>query len=119
MNARDDYPYADIDGAYGRMCEEIDSLRANVAHLKSTLSEVRTAGTFAWRMVHPKPSEAVAVKHVKLDSRRRVSLAKVGRPEHTKYTVTEHPNGVLELTPVRVERFEVQVGSMRLGGTLS
>lgn len=38
-------------------------------------------------------------KVIKLDSRRRVSFAKVGRPEHARYAVVEHPNGQIELIP--------------------
>jgi len=39
---------------------------------------------------------------VELDDRRRVSLGKVGRPEHTRYIVEEEPDGTLVLTPAVV-----------------
>ncbi len=39
---------------------------------------------------------------VELDGRRRVSLGKVGRPEHTRYLVSEEPDGSLVLTPAVV-----------------
>ena len=39
---------------------------------------------------------------VELDGRRRVSLGKVGRPEHTRYLVSEEPDGSLLFTPAVV-----------------
>lgn len=39
---------------------------------------------------------------VELDARRRVALGKLGNPEHTRYLVTEHPDGTLMLTPAVV-----------------
>ncbi|WP_420619134.1 hypothetical protein [Candidatus Poriferisocius sp.] len=39
---------------------------------------------------------------VELDARRRVALGKFGKPEHTRYLVTEHPDGSLLLTPAVV-----------------
>ena len=39
---------------------------------------------------------------VELDDRRRVSLGKIGRPEHTRYIVEEEPDGTLVLTPAVV-----------------
>ena len=40
------------------------------------------------------------MKLITLDSRRRVNLSKVGRPEHTRYEVEVRPNGVIILKPV-------------------
>ena len=37
---------------------------------------------------------------ITLDTRRRASLGKVGRPQDTTYEVTEHDDGRIELTPV-------------------
>ena len=42
-----------------------------------------------------------AVGEVEVDARRRVSLGKLGRPEHTRYSVNEGPDGELLLVPVR------------------
>lgn len=39
---------------------------------------------------------------VELDSRRRISLGRLGRPEHHRYLVTEEPDGTLVLTPAVV-----------------
>jgi hypothetical protein len=39
---------------------------------------------------------------VELDERRRVSLGKVGRPEHRRYLAHEEAGGVIVLVPVRV-----------------
>ena len=39
---------------------------------------------------------------VELDGRRRVALGRLGKPEHTRYLVTEHPDGTLLLTPAVV-----------------
>lgn len=39
---------------------------------------------------------------IELDARRRVALGKFGKPEHTRYLVTEHPDGSLLLTPAVV-----------------
>ncbi len=39
---------------------------------------------------------------VELDARRRVALGRLGNPEHTRYLVTEHPDGSLVLTPAVV-----------------
>ena len=36
---------------------------------------------------------------VELDSRRRVALGRLGRPEHQRYLVTEEPDGTLVFTP--------------------
>lgn len=43
------------------------------------------------------------VEHlIELDDRRRVSLGRVGRPEHTRYLVREEPDGTLVFTPAVV-----------------
>lgn len=39
---------------------------------------------------------------IELDARRRVALGRLGKPEHTRYLVTEHPDGSLLLTPAVV-----------------
>ena len=39
---------------------------------------------------------------VELDSRRRVALGRLGRPEHQRYLVTEEPDGTLVFTPAVV-----------------
>jgi len=39
---------------------------------------------------------------IELDPRRRVSLGRVGRPEHTRYLVHEEEDGTLVLTPAAV-----------------
>lgn len=39
---------------------------------------------------------------VELDERRRVSLGRLGRQEHTRYLVTEEPDGTLVFTPAVV-----------------
>ena len=39
---------------------------------------------------------------IELDDRRRVSLGKVGRPEHRRYLVHEEPDGTLVLHPAIV-----------------
>lgn len=39
---------------------------------------------------------------VELDRRRRVSLGRVGRPEHTRYIVREEEDGTLVWTPAAV-----------------
>ena len=39
---------------------------------------------------------------VELDDRRRVSLGRLGRQEHTRYLVTEEPDGTLVFTPAVV-----------------
>ena len=39
---------------------------------------------------------------IELDSRRRVALGRLGRPEHSRYLVTEEPDGTLVLTPAVV-----------------
>lgn len=39
---------------------------------------------------------------IELDARRRAALGKLGKPEHTRYLVTEHPDGSLLLTPAVV-----------------
>jgi hypothetical protein len=39
---------------------------------------------------------------VELDDRRRVSLGRIGRQEHTRYLVTEEPDGTLVFTPAVV-----------------
>lgn len=40
------------------------------------------------------------VGEVELDARRRVSLGRVGKKEHTRYRVAEDDMGVLTLTPL-------------------
>jgi hypothetical protein len=39
---------------------------------------------------------------VELDERRRVSLGRLGNPEHTRYLVVEEPDGTLVFTPAVV-----------------
>jgi hypothetical protein len=39
---------------------------------------------------------------VELDTRRRCALGRVGRPEHSRYLVTEEPDGTLIFTPAVV-----------------
>ena len=39
---------------------------------------------------------------VELDSRRRVALGRLGNPEHSRYLVTEQPDGTLVFTPAVV-----------------
>ena len=39
---------------------------------------------------------------VELDSRRRVALGRLGRPEHDRYLVSEEPDGTLVFTPAVV-----------------
>ncbi|MDE0066520.1 MAG: hypothetical protein OXN44_06580 [Acidimicrobiaceae bacterium] len=39
---------------------------------------------------------------VELDARRRVALGRLGNPEHSRYLVTEHPDGTLMFTPAVV-----------------
>ena len=39
---------------------------------------------------------------IELDDRRRVSLGRVGRPEHRRYLVHEEPDGTLVLHPAVV-----------------
>lgn len=39
---------------------------------------------------------------IELDARRRASLGRVGRPEHTRYLVREEADGTLILTPAAV-----------------
>jgi hypothetical protein len=39
---------------------------------------------------------------IELDERRRVSLGRIGRPEHTRYLVEEEPDGTLVFTPAVV-----------------
>jgi hypothetical protein len=39
---------------------------------------------------------------LELDDRRRVSLGKIGKPEHRRYLVTEEPDGTIILTPAAV-----------------
>ncbi|MDE0268374.1 MAG: hypothetical protein OXI96_04970 [Acidimicrobiaceae bacterium] len=39
---------------------------------------------------------------VELDSRRRVTLGRLGNPEHSRYLVTEHADGTLVFTPAVV-----------------
>ncbi|MCY7289234.1 MAG: hypothetical protein LH624_13530 [Cryobacterium sp.] len=39
---------------------------------------------------------------VELDDRRRLSLGRIGRAEHTRYLVAEEPDGTLVLTPAVV-----------------
>jgi len=39
---------------------------------------------------------------IELDARRRASFGRVGRPEHTRYLVTEEDDGTLVLTPAAV-----------------
>lgn len=42
------------------------------------------------------------MKLITLDARRRVCFGKIGRPEHTRYSVEVKPDGTLILTPVVV-----------------
>lgn len=39
---------------------------------------------------------------IELDSRRRAAFGRIGRAEHTRYLVTEEPDGTLILTPAVV-----------------
>ena len=39
---------------------------------------------------------------VEVDSRRRISLSKIGRPEYTRYFVHAQPDGTIVLTPAVV-----------------
>lgn len=39
---------------------------------------------------------------VELDSRRRVALGRLGKPEHRRYLVSEEPDGTLVFTPAVV-----------------
>lgn len=39
---------------------------------------------------------------VELDDRRRVSLGKIGRPEHRRYLAHEEPDGTIVFTPAVV-----------------
>jgi hypothetical protein len=39
---------------------------------------------------------------IELDGRRRASFGRVGRPEHTRYLVSEQEDGTLVLTPAAV-----------------
>lgn len=39
---------------------------------------------------------------LELDGRRRVSLGRLGRPEHRRYLATEEPDGTIVLTPAVV-----------------
>ena len=39
---------------------------------------------------------------VELDSRRRITLGRLGNPEHERYLVHEEPDGTLVLTPAVV-----------------
>lgn len=39
---------------------------------------------------------------IELDARRRASFGRVGRPEHTRYLVSEEDDGTLILTPAAV-----------------
>ena len=39
---------------------------------------------------------------IELDARRRASFGRVGRPEHTRYLVSEEDDGTLILTPATV-----------------
>ena len=39
---------------------------------------------------------------IELDARRRVALGRLGNPEHSRYLVTEHPDGTLLFTPAVV-----------------
>lgn len=39
---------------------------------------------------------------VELDERRRVSLGKIGRPEHRRYLAHEEPDGTIVFTPAVV-----------------
>lgn len=45
---------------------------------------------------------SVADELVELDARRRLSLGRIGRPEHTRYLVDEEPDGTLVFTPAVV-----------------
>ena len=52
----------------------------------------------------PNPNDIeLATSHlIELDARRRVALGRLGNPEHTRYLVSEHPDGTLTLTPAVV-----------------
>ena len=39
---------------------------------------------------------------IELDSRRRVALGRLGKPEHRRYLVSEEPDGTLVFTPAVV-----------------
>jgi hypothetical protein len=39
---------------------------------------------------------------VELDARRRCALGRIGRPEHSRYLVSEQPDGTLIFTPAVV-----------------
>jgi len=39
---------------------------------------------------------------IELDARRRASFGRVGRPEHTRYLVSEEDDGTLVLTPATI-----------------
>lgn len=39
---------------------------------------------------------------VELDSRRRITLGRLGNPEHDRYLIHEEPDGTLVLTPAVV-----------------
>lgn len=42
------------------------------------------------------------MKLITLDSRRRVSLGKIGKPEHTRYIAETFPDGKIILIPATV-----------------
>lgn len=47
-------------------------------------------------------SERNTTMLIELDSRRRVALGKIGNPEHSRYIVTEQPDGTLIFSPAVV-----------------
>lgn len=52
---------------------------------------------------------------IELDSRRRLALGRIGKPEHTRYLVDEQPDGTLVLTPA-VVMSEQEVALLRNTG---
>jgi len=48
-----------------------------------------------------------AERLIELDARRRASLAKIGRPEHTRYLARAEPDGTIIMTPVDLVRATV------------
>jgi hypothetical protein len=48
----------------------------------------------------PKLDEFKDVAEVEVDNRRRISLGRVGRPEHRRYLIQEAADGEIRLIPV-------------------
>lgn len=46
-------------------------------------------------------TDFVRVAEVEVDSRRRISLGRVGRPEHKRYIVEQSADGEIRLIPAR------------------